>query len=131
MYDLGVNRLMLHLLIVTFLCLPLRDGKEVTSYKCLPEGIELTEVVSKPLSSSEVASGKEITIRQILVRLKSRCRKGKLVTADGREIYLYRLIGCWGNPPEDYHEQLAKQERELEQLRKKFTVIEISCNPPR
>jgi hypothetical protein len=126
---LAMDRLPI-LLLAAFLCLPLGHTYSDGPYGCLPDGVELSEIVSRPVSQSEAESGKNITIGQTLARLKARCRKGKLVAANGREIYFYRLIGCWGNPPEDYQEQLAKQGRELQRLRKKFTVIEISCNQP-
>jgi hypothetical protein len=51
------------------------------------------------------------------------------VDARGRQIQFYRLTGCWGNPPENYQEILDNQQRELAQLRKRFRVVEISCNP--
>jgi hypothetical protein len=95
---------------------------------CLPEGIELTEIVqADPLPAAASPRKKPITLEQRLVQMKSRCRKGKLVDGAGREIRIVRLIGCWGNPPENYEEQLKKQSEELERLKKKYTVIEISC----
>jgi hypothetical protein len=39
------------------------------------------------------------------------------------------VAGCWGNPPENYQEILDEQARKLAQLKKKYTVIEMSCNP--
>ena len=38
-----------------------------------------------------------------------------------------QLIGCWGNPPEDYQAQLERQERELKQLKEKYVLIQIPC----
>jgi len=38
-----------------------------------------------------------------------------------------QLIGCWGNPPEDYMEQLERQRLEIKRLKEKYTVVEISC----
>jgi hypothetical protein len=70
-----------------------------------------------------------ITVKQRLVELKARCRRGKLVDRSGREIRFYRLAGCWGNPPPDYREILERQRRELERLKKRYTVIELTCNP--
>ena len=63
-----------------------------------------------------------------LKQLKARCRKGKLVDAKGKEIRFFRLQGCWGNPPEDYQEILTRQAQELENLRKQYRVIEMTCN---
>ena len=104
------------------------DGKRESSWPCLPDGIHLEEIVSGPSQKLDAKPGKKTTVKQMLLRIKARCKKGKLVDETGREVYFYRLIGCWGNPPADYEEQLAKQQQELERLRKKYTVIEISCN---
>jgi hypothetical protein len=51
-----------------------------------------------------------------------------LFDAHGREIYFYRLSGCWGNPPADYQEILARQREELSKLRKRYHVIEMTCS---
>jgi hypothetical protein len=98
---------------------------------CLPAGIKPTDVVSaqgvKPGANRDQV--KTITVAQKLKELRARCRKRKLVDASGREIRFYRLIGCWGNPPEDYQEQLERQAKELAKLRKRYRVIEMTCNP--
>jgi hypothetical protein len=95
---------------------------------CLPKDIKPEEVVSAPeLKSSTKATAKKVTVREILSKLKARCTKGKLVDGNGREVYFYRLLGCWGNPPEDYREQIARQNEELQRLKKKYTVVEIPC----
>lgn len=80
---------------------------------------------------STAASGppRKITVQDKLTALQARCRDGKLVDETGREIVFYRLIGCWGNPPADYQELLAKQRTDLAALRERFTVIEMTCNP--
>jgi len=105
------------------------DGERNDSFKgCLPSEIALEEIVFAHLPKSTENKNKRITVRQTLTRLKASCKKGKLVDGSGREIRFYRLVGCWGNPPEDYQEQLAKQQQELDRLKKKYTVIEISCN---
>jgi hypothetical protein len=97
---------------------------------CLPPGIESTDVVSAQVARP----GKEgavvkVTVAQKLAELKAHCRRGKLLDSKGREIRFYRLIGCWGNPPEDYQEQLERQAKELARLRKRYRVIEMTCNP--
>ncbi len=95
---------------------------------CLPTDIELEEVVSSPqLKSTTVTASKQVTIRETLSRLKAHCKKGKLIAGSGREIRFYRLVGCWGNPPEDYQERLARQNQELQRLKKKYMVVEIPC----
>jgi hypothetical protein len=95
---------------------------------CLPPGIESTTVVSiqaaKPGRRAKIAT---VTVAQKLKELRARCRKGKLVDANGTEIRFYHLVGCWGNPPDNYQEQLDRQTKELESLRKRYQVIELTC----
>ena len=105
------------------------DGKSNPYKACMPEGIELNEVVSGPANNSSQEKGEKLTIQRALQQAKARCRRGKLVDGAGKEIYFFRLIGCWGNPPEDYEDQLKRQAEKLEELKKKYRVIEISCNP--
>jgi len=96
---------------------------------CLPAGIQSTDVVSTRAVKAG-ASGKVITVTvaQKLKELRARCRRGKLVDAKGTEIRFYQLIGCWGNPPDDYQEQLERQAKELARLRKRYRVIEMTCD---
>jgi hypothetical protein len=99
-------------------------------YGCLPPDITLDTIVST--TDVETASGNKIekeTVRQRLDKIKAGCRAGKLSDAKGREIRFYRLQGCWGNPPPDYQAILENQQKELAELKKKYTVIEITCNP--
>ncbi|HEV7682927.1 MAG TPA: hypothetical protein VGO68_12435 [Pyrinomonadaceae bacterium] len=96
---------------------------------CLPAGIQPTDVVS---TRTTVARHKgnviTVTVAEKLIELKARCRKHKLVDGAGREIRFYQLVGCWGNPPEDYQQQLERQAKELPRLRKRYRVIEMMCN---
>jgi hypothetical protein len=103
------------------------EGKGIPDWKpCLPQGVDRREVVSSsPVKQGSVVQ--QVTVKDVLTRLKARCKKGKLVDKNGRQIYFYRLIGCWGNPPEDYQQQLDAQAKEIERLKKKYTVIEIPC----
>ena len=94
---------------------------------CLPDGVKLTDVISVERGQKGQAVRK-LTVKQRLSQLKARCRNGKLVDAGGREIYFYRLVGCWGNPPMDYEEILERQRNEIAALKKRYTVIEMSCN---
>jgi len=93
---------------------------------CLPDGIQATSIVS----TQAAKSGKvvTVTVAQKLKSLGARCRKGKLVDARGTEIRFYQLVGCWGNPPDDYQEQLEHQTKELARLRKRYRVIEMTCD---
>ena len=93
---------------------------------CLPNG------VSEDTAASVEQRGKaasRTTVKERLKRLKARCRGRKLVDSKGRQIYFYRLTGCWGNAPADYQEILERQRKEIIELKKRYTVIEIPCNP--
>ena len=129
MYDKPMQLALIETSLVTLLlCLSSGDGTKNRFVSCLPEDIKLEEVVSVPeLRTTSPATGKIVTVREILLRLKAHCRKGKLVDGAGREVYFYRLVGCWGNPPEDYQEQFARQNAELLRLKKKYRVVEIPC----
>ena len=98
---------------------------------CLPEGIKLGDVVSAQLISSCPTGSevKRVTVEQTLSDLKAQCKDGKLVDSNGREIRFYKLTGCWGNPPINYQEILERQRREIEDMKKQYTVIEMTCNP--
>ncbi|MGH9873731.1 MAG: hypothetical protein ACRD9S_14880 [Pyrinomonadaceae bacterium] len=106
-------------------------GAKVDS--CLPAGIQSSDVVSSVVSRQAAKSGVSgkvvtVTVAQKLKELRARCRKGRLVDAKGTEIRFYQLVGCWGNPPDDYQEQLARQTRELAKLRRRYRVIEMTCD---
>ena len=98
-------------------------------YPCLPKGIENSDIVSAPVGKPGRTVAGKVTVEQKLKEIKARCRSGKLVDASGKQIYFYRLQGCWGNPPADYREILSQQNSELEKLRKRYRVIEMTCNP--
>ncbi|MFM9904110.1 MAG: hypothetical protein ACKVQJ_06000 [Pyrinomonadaceae bacterium] len=80
-------------------------------------------------SANGTLTTKTVTVKQTLAKMKAKCRHGKIVDRRGRQIRFYYLRGCWGNPPEDYQEILENQRKEIADLKKKFTVIEIPCNP--
>lgn len=86
------------------------------SYKCLPDDVKADELV-----------GKTATVKQTLKKLKARCNRGKLVDRKNRQIRFYRVQGCWGNPPADYLDILDAQSKEIADLKKRFTVIEMAC----
>ena len=92
-------------------------------YPCLDPAISLTDPVS-----FESTSGKAITVGHKLKTLRARCSHKKLVDRKGRPIRFYQLKGCWGQPPPNYDQVLDRQRKELADLRKKYTVIEITCN---
>jgi len=97
---------------------------------CLPEGISKTDVVShRPLKPGNENALKAVTVAETLKYMNARCRRGRLVDRLGKPIHFFRLTGCWGNPPENYQAILDEQSRKLAQLRKRYTVIEMTCNP--
>ena len=97
---------------------------------CLPSDIKLTDTVSAQVIRSDASGNvmKRLTVKEKLTALKARCKKGRLVDGRGREIRFYRLTGCWGNPPANYEEILERQRNELSRLKKRYTVVEMSCN---
>jgi hypothetical protein len=97
---------------------------------CLPKNVARDTLVSgDELKSARGETQKPVTVRDALRRIKARCRQGRLFDKTAREIYFFHLIGCWGNPPEDYQERLALQTREIQRLKAKYTVLEIPCAP--
>ena len=95
---------------------------------CLQKEVQSTDVVSAPMKKPGRKS-RAVTVADTLKQLNARCKRGKLLDANGREIYFYRLAGCWGNPPEGYQEILQRQGEELQKLKKHYHVIEMTCNP--
>src|ERR1051325_7367431 len=96
---------------------------------CLPEGIKLTSEILDQSAGSTRAKRKPKTVASKLAELGARCKNRKLVSRNGKEIRIVQLIGCWGNPPEDYQEQMNRQRRDIEELGKKYVVIQIPCAP--
>ena len=95
---------------------------------CLPADVDAAEVLGAEPSSAG-GHAKKITVTSKLNQIGARCRAKRLVDAKGKQIHFYRLTGCWGNPPENYQEILENQQQELARLRRRYRVIEISCNP--
>lgn len=116
------------LFVTLLLGISIPDGSTDAFAPCLPKGTALAGVVSTAkLKSATGAATRNLTLKETLRQIKAHCKKDKLVDGAGREIRFYRLLGCWGNPPEDYQEQLARQDEELQRLKKKYTVVEIPC----
>jgi hypothetical protein len=117
------------LIIVSFLSLSFTPGAKPSCCPCLPKGIQPTDVVNYRGPKPFLQKGKAITVEETLVRLNAHCKKGRLVDSAGKQIYFFRLKGCWGNPPDNYQEILERQNSELIKLKKRYTVIEMTCNP--
>jgi len=97
--------------------------------ECLPENLKLSDVIAvQTVKSGGGTTVKKITVNEKLKELKARCKKRKLVDGAGREIRFYRLIGCWGNPPADYSERMQRQQDEINDLKKRYAVVEIPCS---
>ena len=94
------------------------------SYRCLPKGFTNNSIAS----STTMIGDRTITVTTALSGLKARCKRGRLVDRHGRAIRLYQKQGCWGNPPADYEEILARQDKQIRKLRKRYTVVEIKCD---
>jgi len=100
------------------------------SWTCLPDDIKGTDVVST--LAVRAAGRREVrktTVAEKLTELRARCRKGRLVDSSGTQIRFYKLKGCWGYPSEEHNEILEKQRQELAELKKRYRVIEMTCNP--
>ena len=118
--------------IVLIFCLPILPGETSHRFeRCLPKGINPTDVVSSRVNKPAVtqAPAEQVTVREKLIELKARCKKGKLVDSREKRIIFYRLTGCWGNPPADYQEILERQRSAIEKLKRRYTVVEMTCNP--
>ena len=100
-------------------------------YQCLPSNVTEDSIVSASPTTSPAGGMlvKTVTVSETLKKLKARCSRGKLVDSKRRPITFYMLQGCWGNAPADGREILEQQKLELAKLKKKFTVIEMTCNP--
>ncbi len=115
---------------VTLACVGASVTAKTRSWNCLPDGIKGTDVVST--LAVRAGGRREIqktTVAQKLTEMNARCRKGKLVDSSGTQIRFYKLKGCWGYPSEEHNQILERQTRELAELKKRYRVIEMTCNP--
>jgi hypothetical protein len=91
---------------------------------CLPQGNELTAVVS-----IDIGGANRVTVQRKLLELGAYCAGNILVDQHGKQIYFYRLIDCWGIPPENYLDIVRNQADEIAKLKAQYTVIEMTCDP--
>ena len=128
MYDCSMTKAIIKMsLLAGFLWCATPASAGESFGRCLPSGTDLNNTVAIEANPRTTSATAKTTVKQRLVQLKARCKKGKLVDGKGRQIYLYSLVGCWGNPPADYLEQIQHQEQEIQRLKKKYTVIQIPC----
>ena len=99
------------------------SNQEPKKCNCLPENVRSDEVVSYARDPKQ-----NVTVEMKLDELKARCRHGKLVDANNREIRFFR-VSCWGHPPSNYLEIKEKEKADFEKLEKNYTVIVFGCNP--
>lgn len=92
-------------------------------FDCLPTNVRLDEAISYGRGGKE-----SVTVGKKLLEMKARCRNGKLVDARNKEIRFFR-ISCWGNPPPDYREISRREHEQLTKLKKRYTVIVMTCDP--
>lgn len=96
--------------------------------KCLPADMKEDTVVGWDNPANSERPAKPVTVRETLAKLKAKCVCDKLVDAKGKEIRFFQMQGCWGNPPADQDEILARQAKEISDLKKKYLVIEMTCS---
>ncbi len=122
----GFLRIVHILLVIVFFGIPCM----AQTYRCLSSDVKETDIVEVRTLTSKAGKDytEKITVKDKLNKMRSRCAKGKLVDGKRREIRFYFLQGCWGNPPADYLEIEKRQRRDIEQLKKRYTVIEMACD---
>ena len=108
----------------TLQCNTVKDeDQQASRFDCLPDDVTLKDVVTYNKGNSR----KNVTVKDKLLKLKAQCKNGKLVDDDHKEIRFFR-VQCWGNPPADYKERQQRQQEELKELEKKYTVVVMGCN---
>lgn len=112
------------------ICLGLFGGVCLAQrYPCLQSGVTTDRAVNYVNVTSPTGqnSTSKITVGQTLKKLKAKCSRNKLVDGKRKPIYFFDMQGCWGNPPADYREILEQQSEQIKGLKKKYTVIEMTC----
>lgn len=88
---------------------------------CMPADVRTDEVA--------VYDGrKNITVAERLKSMNARCNRNRLVGRNQKEIRFFRRA-CYGYPPPNYLELQAEQSRKLEELKAKYIVVVIGCDP--
>lgn len=115
--------LFIHLLLLDLNCTSFARQR----FPCLPPDLKPTDIVS----AERVGDPPEIltvTVEEKLIQLDARCKRGKLLDGKGKEIRFYRAHR-FGAPTAYALEIMRREQDELEALRKKYTVIEMTCDP--
>ena len=114
---------------VMVLLMPVTESTNSDRFSCLPKDVDLkAKIQEDDETAASLKPKQKKSVEQRLIELNARCEKGILIDKSGKEIRFVHLLGCWGNPPEDYQEQLDQQQAEVSKLKKKFTVVQIPCN---
>lgn len=85
--------------------------------KCLPPGYG-------PDTCIWIAVGGKTTVRPYLEQMGAYCRDGKIFDPSGREVYFYQTPG-YGAQLLDYSRRLHEDERHLNDLKKRYHVIQL------
>jgi hypothetical protein len=94
---------------------------------CLPSGINASTIASAIMMPN--GKVKQTTIQQTLQTLGASCKGKRLVDRQGREIRFFQQVGCTGAPPPpELIKQWEIERAKLVQLKKRYTVIELTCN---
>lgn len=96
------------------------ETQKAARFACLPEGIQLTQVVSY--------GKRNVTVEETLDAMQATCANGKLVNQNKKEIRFFR-IACFGNPPYNYDEIRQHEQEEISRLQENYAVIVIECDP--
>jgi len=100
----------------------------------LPDNIETETPVEKAIKNDkgETISFEVTTVEKILNELKADYKNDKLVDGSGREIRFYeRLCRGVSRGLEEDAQDLKEKENELAELKKRYTVIILYCDPRR
>jgi hypothetical protein len=95
--------------------------------RVLPPDVKLDTVAETFLDGAR--EPRKVSVETKLMQLRAHVAGDKLVDDSGREIRFFHLTGCWGAAPVDYQKILDKQQRDIEELKKDYTVVTITCNP--
>lgn len=109
---------------------PMSDEK--TKFENLPDGAKLTDEVREIVKDEDdkIISDEIIKVEQKLRKIGAKYDDGKLIDADGRAIKFYKppIRGISQGFEED-RKQAERDQKELEKLKKDFTVITLYVNP--
>ncbi len=95
--------------------------------KCLPNGIQGNSIVFAEIVNGKV---KQTTVQQTLTRMSARCQGKQLVDGKGRKVAFFQITSCGGAAPTPQMIKERQQEQtNLMNLKKRFQVIEMTCNP--